>query len=46
MRPVEDMGRILCNQSMSSDTLGFTCGVEGLRPRGNMTYFKVKLFDA
>ena len=48
------MNEIPCNQSMSRDTLGFTCGTygfwakinlssEGLRPRGNMTYFRVSL---
>ena len=42
----EDMGRISCNQSMRRDTFGFTCGMEGLRPRGNMTCFRVKFVDA
>ena len=46
MRTEEDMGRISCNQSMSKDTLCFTCGMEGLGPRGNMTYFRAKLVDA
>ena len=46
MRTEEDMGRISCNQSMSRDTLGFTCGMECLRPRGNIIYFKVKLVNA
>ena len=31
---------------MSIDTLGFTCGMEGLRLRDNMTCFSVKLVDA
>ena len=42
----EDMGRISCNQSMSRETLGFICGMEGLKPRGNMTCFRVNLVDA
>ena len=46
MRTKEGMCRILCDQYRSRDTLGFTCGMEGLRLRGNMTCFKVKLVDA
>ena len=48
------MGRISCNQSMSKDTLGFTCGIygplaqgdlnsKGLTLRDSMTCFKVSL---
>ena len=43
MRTKENMGRISCNQTRSRDTLGFTCGMEGLRQRGSMTYFRVSL---
>ena len=46
MRTEGEVGRISCNQSMSIDTLGFTSGMEGLRLRGSMTYFRVKLVDA
>ena len=43
MRKTENMGKISCNQSRSRDTLGFTCGMEDLRARGSVTYFKVSL---
>ena len=52
MRIEEDMGRISCNQSMSRDTLGFTCDTwgswnsKGLRLKGSMTCLRVKLVDA